>query len=705
MRVALTLVLLTAFAGVSGAAAAPQPRIVFAADRAGTRNGEIYSFDLVTGVTRDISRSFAYDSGPSVSPDGRWIAFGSTRNGTLGVYVAGTDGSGARLIKQFHRGLTALDTRWSPDGSRIAAISTSGSELWIGTPAGFGVTRWDAEGFAPSAWSPDGQYYAYLGGDAALNVIDARGRLLWHRYASQLRGSFGWSADDRLAWSDDGSGHIVTAAGLSLPGFPAESVAWSPDGRTLAVVRVHSIELRSDGTRPPRTVYRRAAPASLSTGIRWLGATHVVVTPQNADRDLRVDIRTGKGTGVDYADVIGAVSPDLRSIVSEEWSSAFRGRALRVAPLLGRPNRVVAQSRDCSDDHSDPFDHYQFVPRKRMVVYLADCGDPTADLYSMRADGMGVRQLTYTAAHEQTPVLSPDGSQIAYIKSISIGHGCEGCPSELWVMNANGSHARRLTSPGIKNEIGDWDANPSWSPDGKSIVFDRAGSSSWLGLFVISAARGSPRSLHIAGARQALWGPHRIAYSGELGAIWTAKPDGSDRREVAPRHTCDSFCYYVAQRCAAGCAVDELTGRALERGRPLSRRARRDAYAPDARARRDLPLVRGNREGRLARRGPGRRHDRHLAGLHSRHDRDRDLAVVIDMKGRSRVPVELHPSRAAEARPVDRHGRPRRAARRCERVDLRQHRDALRARCGAVRRVDAHGPGGGAGAERHGDLR
>ena len=165
----------------------------------------------------------------------------------------------------------------------------------------------------------------------------------------------------------------------------------------------------------------------LSSGIRWLGANNVVVTPLNADNPLRVDVRTGKAATADYQQVFGIVSPDLRLIAASYWEgSRYRGRALSVGPLLGGQGRMVAETRDCSDDHAEPFDHYQFVPGRRMVVYLADCGDPTMDIYSMRADGTGVRQLTYTAAHEETPALSPDGSRIAYIRSASIGHGCGG---------------------------------------------------------------------------------------------------------------------------------------------------------------------------------------------------------------------------------------------------------------------------------------
>lgn len=57
----------------------------------------------------------------------------------------------------------------------------------------------------------------------------------------------------------------------------------------------------------------------------------------------------------------------------------------------------------------------------------------------------------------QSPVWSPDGSMIAFISSTL--H----TPPDLWVMNADGSNARRLTSRGVKGF--------RWAADGKSIMF------------------------------------------------------------------------------------------------------------------------------------------------------------------------------------------------------------------------------------------
>ena len=55
--------------------------------------------------------------------------------------------------------------------------------------------------------------------------------------------------------------------------------------------------------------------------------------------------------------------------------------------------------------------------------------------------------------------VSPDGSRIAYAQSDATGLSCKGCPSTIWVANANGTSPRRLTSET------DWfDTSPAWAP-------------------------------------------------------------------------------------------------------------------------------------------------------------------------------------------------------------------------------------------------
>ena len=82
-------------------------------------------------------------------------------------------------------------------------------------------------------------------------------------------------------------------------------------------------------------------------------------------------------------------------------------------------------------------------------VYRLTLAD--GSLTKLIGDGQGL-------SHEESPCWSPDGSQVAFT-STRDGN------QELYVMAADGSEVRRLTSdPAI-------DAHPAWSPDGRMIAF------------------------------------------------------------------------------------------------------------------------------------------------------------------------------------------------------------------------------------------
>jgi len=79
----------------------------------------------------------------------------------------------------------------------------------------------------------------------------------------------------------------------------------------------------------------------------------------------------------------------------------------------------------------------------------------------MNPDGKDVVQLTNNTAPDQTPSWSPDGRKIVFASE-------RDNDSEIYVMNADGSDQRRLT-----NQAGD-ESHPHWSPDGQRIVFNSA---------------------------------------------------------------------------------------------------------------------------------------------------------------------------------------------------------------------------------------
>jgi TolB protein len=86
----------------------------------------------------------------------------------------------------------------------------------------------------------------------------------------------------------------------------------------------------------------------------------------------------------------------------------------------------------------------------------------TLEIYVMKSDGTGVRQITHNGAANFCPYFSPDGRKVIYASNAGSRDGRE---FDLWLVDAQGGEPERITTaPGF-------DGFPQWSPDGLYLVW------------------------------------------------------------------------------------------------------------------------------------------------------------------------------------------------------------------------------------------
>jgi dipeptidyl aminopeptidase/acylaminoacyl peptidase len=84
-------------------------------------NSDVWVVSTAGGEPRQLTRSPKHDRHPTWSPDSKWLAFESNRDGSFQIYTMRVDGGEARSITQLST--EANQPVWSPDGRHIAFVS------------------------------------------------------------------------------------------------------------------------------------------------------------------------------------------------------------------------------------------------------------------------------------------------------------------------------------------------------------------------------------------------------------------------------------------------------------------------------------------------------------------------------------------------------------------------------------------------------
>src|SRR5262249_7888675 len=93
--------------------------------------GDIYTLPIEGGEAKLIAGGMSFDSQPKFSPDGKWIAFLSDREGSENIWIMHPDGTDVKQVSKDANNDFASPS-WTPDSKYILV-----------SKAGFGITTYE----------------------------------------------------------------------------------------------------------------------------------------------------------------------------------------------------------------------------------------------------------------------------------------------------------------------------------------------------------------------------------------------------------------------------------------------------------------------------------------------------------------------------------------------------------------------------------
>ncbi|MGH9792639.1 MAG: amidohydrolase family protein, partial [Candidatus Acidiferrales bacterium] len=412
--------------------------------------GDLYTLPISGGEAKRLAVSdsshkdgvgMAFDSQPRYSPDGKWIAFLSDRDGAENVWICKADGTEPKKLSKSTDAEFASPA-WMPDGEYVIASRSGWAlrtyELWMyhlrggsgvqitkakPTPTTLQSQRHNALGAAPS---PDGKYLYY----------------------ARKTGGFQYNAQFpmwQIARRDlvTGNEDIITSALGS-----AVRPLLSPDGTQLIYGTRYETQtglrirdLRTGDDRWLKYPVTRDDQESRFTrdllpGYAFLpGGKEIVATL--GGKIHRVNVETGSATAIPFtAQVSQELGPRLhfpqrvedgdtvRWRVVQTPSQSPDGKRLAFSAVTqiyvmdtpgGTPKPLTGQSRQDAGGTAREFQP-AWSPDGAWIAYVTWSGG-SGHLWKMRADGFGAPvQLTRTPAFYSDPVWSPDGERIVALR-------------------------------------------------------------------------------------------------------------------------------------------------------------------------------------------------------------------------------------------------------------------------------------------------
>ncbi|ATY31956.1 amidohydrolase family protein [Sphingomonas psychrotolerans] len=426
--------------------------------------GDLYTMPIAGGAPRRIAEGLAWEVQPRFSPDGRRIAFTSDRGGGDNIWVMNRDGSDKRQVTREEFRLLNQPS-WSPDGRYIAAKKhfTTGRSLGTGEVWLYHVS---GGGGVMLVKRPNETHQKELGEP----IYSKDGKSIFYTRNVTPGPIFEYAQDSNtelfdIERYDLDTGEVssaVSGAGGAVRPTP------SPDGRKIAFVR------------------REATRSKLYVKDLVSGEERKIY--DDLDQDVQ---ETWAVTGV-YPNM--AWTPDGKSLLFWAKGKIRRidadGANAREIPFTVNDTRGVIdaphpQIAVAPDRFTTTMPRFATVsPEGDRVVF-----ESLGKLWVKSMGGGVAKRLTSGGdGFELFPSWSRDGRTIAFVGWTDAGLG------RIRTVAASGGTPRDVTSqPGHY-------ARPRFSPDGKTIVFERVGagnltSPNWTqdpGVYRVAASGGEP---------------------------------------------------------------------------------------------------------------------------------------------------------------------------------------------------------------------